>query len=100
LMQYPVLPKPSGQSLCISSACIPLAPLIVTFASCSLTCGLRKPAKRLVRIWRGACATCGYDLTGNVSGHCSECGESVSKSNPHRMRTRSSAAGVTSVARR
>ena len=23
------------------------------------------------------CPTCGYDLTGNVSGRCSECGEAV-----------------------
>ena len=25
------------------------------------------------------CRVCGYDLTGNVSGHCSECGTSVCK---------------------
>jgi len=26
----------------------------------------------------GHCTTCGYNLTGNVSGKCSECGEQVS----------------------
>ncbi|MFH1747662.1 MAG: hypothetical protein ABIG44_11525 [Planctomycetota bacterium] len=27
----------------------------------------------------GCCEHCGYNLTGNLSGRCSECGESVSK---------------------
>ncbi len=39
----------------------------------------------LVAVWvmcrppypRGHCQTCGYDLTGNVSGRCSECGKPV-----------------------
>ena len=26
---------------------------------------------------RGLCPQCGYDLTGNVSGVCSECGEKI-----------------------
>jgi hypothetical protein len=26
------------------------------------------------RCWRGQCPGCGYDLTGNVSGVCPECG--------------------------
>ena len=33
------------------------------------------------RRWRrkqGLCLNCGYDLTGNVSGRCPECGEAVS----------------------
>ena len=29
------------------------------------------------RFPRGRCQTCGYDLTGNVSGVCPECGEGV-----------------------
>ncbi len=29
------------------------------------------------RIPAGHCRQCGYDLTGNVSGRCSECGEAV-----------------------
>lgn len=29
------------------------------------------------RIPPGHCATCGYDLTGNTSGRCPECGEPV-----------------------
>ena len=40
-----------------------------------------KDARRgfLRRRWRreGRCLRCGYDLTGNVSGRCPECGESI-----------------------
>jgi hypothetical protein len=36
---------------------------------------LEIPALRRDRRWRrGLCARCGYDLTGNVSGVCPECG--------------------------
>ena len=28
---------------------------------------------------KGHCQTCGYDLTGNVSGQCPECGEGMSR---------------------
>jgi hypothetical protein len=42
-----------------------------------------------VRIWRrwgvvGVCLNCGYNLTGNVSGVCPECGEPVDKGEPQR----------------
>ncbi|MDB5330373.1 MAG: hypothetical protein JWP03_1524 [Phycisphaerales bacterium] len=33
--------------------------------------------KRNLRKLNGLCLTCGYDLTGNVSGTCPECGEEV-----------------------
>jgi hypothetical protein len=32
-----------------------------------------------LRRGRGGCATCGYDLTGNISGRCPECGTSISR---------------------
>ncbi len=35
----------------------------------------RGPLRRYRRRKRGWCIHCGYDLTGNVSGVCSECGE-------------------------
>ena len=35
---------------------------------------LRGPWMRHLRRRRGRCTTCGYDLTGNVSGVCPECG--------------------------
>ena len=34
-------------------------------------------AWRRGRVPSGACRACGYDLTGNVSGRCPECGRSV-----------------------
>jgi hypothetical protein len=32
------------------------------------------PARQVWRRWKGCCAVCGYNLTGNRSGRCSECG--------------------------
>ena len=37
----------------------------------------RGPLRRRRRRKRGECVTCGYSLTGNVSGVCSECGEAM-----------------------
>ncbi|HWE93601.1 MAG TPA: hypothetical protein VG269_06460 [Tepidisphaeraceae bacterium] len=31
----------------------------------------------VLRVDRGCCQSCGYDLTGNVSGTCPECGTKV-----------------------
>ena len=33
--------------------------------------------KRLQRLLEGRCPTCGYDLTGNISGVCPECGTPI-----------------------
>jgi hypothetical protein len=33
--------------------------------------------RRRYRLQQGLCVTCGYDLTGNVSGICSECGTKI-----------------------
>ena len=38
----------------------------------------RGPIRRQWRRWRGCCITCGYNLTGNRSGRCPECGDHVS----------------------
>jgi hypothetical protein len=37
--------------------------------------GVRPDELRLSRFVRGQCERCGYDLRGNVSGVCPECGE-------------------------
>jgi hypothetical protein len=37
----------------------------------------RAPARRYRRSRRGLCLNCGYDLRGNVSGVCPECGRPV-----------------------
>lgn len=34
------------------------------------------------RIRPGFCLRCGYNLTGNTSGVCSECGEKIAGANP------------------
>ena len=39
-----------------------------------LSCGFRFVDKKARRPDYDRCADCGYDLTGNVSGRCSECG--------------------------
>lgn len=38
---------------------------------------VRGPVRRAVRRRRGACLQCGYNLTGNTSGVCPECGEPI-----------------------
>jgi len=51
------------------------------------------PATALVGFWRrrrrarqGHCAHCGYDLTGNVTGICSECGARTGSAGPPPLR--------------
>jgi hypothetical protein len=43
----------------------------------------RTKRRRIARLAAGLCEHCGYDLTGNVSGVCPECGKSI-----HPARTR------------
>ncbi len=38
---------------------------------------IRGPLRRHRRRKRGLCVRCGYNLTGNVSGRCPECGENT-----------------------
>lgn len=35
---------------------------------------VRGPCRQRWRRWKGSCLECGYDLTGNRSGRCPECG--------------------------
>jgi hypothetical protein len=43
---------------------------------------LRRARLRRRRQRRGLCRRCGYDLTGNMSGQCSECGQPVEREAP------------------
>lgn len=52
---------------------IPLLGMLVVLASPTILLWL--PAK--VAPPSGRCRSCGYDLTGNVSGRCPECGREV-----------------------
>jgi hypothetical protein len=40
---------------------------------------IRGPIRRRRRRTRGQCPGCGYDLTGNMSGLCPECGKAIAK---------------------
>ncbi len=42
-----------------------------------VTAFIRGPLRRRQRRRRGECVNCGYNLTGNVSGVCSECGTTL-----------------------
>jgi len=42
----------------------------------------RRNAERRRRLRLGLCITCEYDLTGNVSGVCPECGTKIEKPEP------------------
>ncbi len=59
---------------------IPLwAPFIISAAPLLLVVrGSMRQRRQRRRLKRGLCVACGYDLTGNESGTCSECGRAVS----------------------
>lgn len=51
---------------------------VVVFAAYPLCAVTRIPARhRRRRREQGLCVDCGYDLTGNVTGRCSECGTRI-----------------------
>ena len=52
----------------------PLWMPLVLFATYPLVAFARGPLRRWRRARRGGCRKCGYNLTGNVSGRCPECG--------------------------
>jgi hypothetical protein len=55
------------------SVAVPLwLPLLLSTVVTALP--LRRPPRATLR---GRCSTCGYDLTGNTSGRCPECGTAV-----------------------
>ena len=49
----------------------------VLFAAYPIFAFIRGPLRRWRRRRKGLCITCGYDLTGNVSGVCPECGAEI-----------------------
>ena len=54
-----------------------LWPLVVLFGAYPVTVLLRGPIRRWRRRRQGLCPRCGYNLTGNVTGVCPECGEPI-----------------------
>ena len=51
--------------------------LFILFAAYPALTFVRGPLRRRRRRKRGLCLKCGYNLTGNVSGICPECGTEV-----------------------
>lgn len=52
----------------------PLAIPFIIFATYPTITFIRGPLRRYRRRNRGLCLMCGYNLTGNTSGRCPECG--------------------------
>jgi len=61
----------------ILSVRVPLWAGSVLFAAYPSVAFIRGPLRRWRRRRRGCCIACGYNLTGNVSGVCPECGEAT-----------------------
>ncbi len=59
---------------------IRLWPLVALLGAYPVTAVTIEHARDIRRRRRGLCLRCGYDLTGNVSGACSECGCPVEQS--------------------
>lgn len=56
---------------------IPIAPILLIAAAYPIIAFVRGPLRRHHRKRRNLCRNCGYNLTGNVSGNCSECGTRI-----------------------
>ena len=53
--------------------------IVFLFAAYPTIAFIRGPWRRWRRRRRGLCAACGYNLTANTTGVCSECGEAVGR---------------------
>ena len=62
------------QTFRIWRVCCPLWVPFLIFAAYPTVALVRGPLRRCRRRRKGLCVECGYDLTGNVSGVCPECG--------------------------
>lgn len=67
-------PTPSGSYLVLRRLTLPLWIPFVLFGAYPTFALFRGPLRRQRRRRRGECIGCGYDLTGNESGVCPECG--------------------------
>jgi hypothetical protein len=56
---------------------LPIGLLVAAFAVYPMVACLRGPWRQFHRRRHNLCLACGYDLTGNVSGRCSECGVEI-----------------------
>ncbi len=58
-------------------ASVPLYAVIILFATYPTIAFIRGPLRRWRRRRKGLCVNCDYNLTGNVSGVCPECGTKI-----------------------
>ncbi len=69
-------PFASGTISAISVPHWALFIILIAYPATACTCGLLRRRRRLRK---HLCRNCGYNLTGNVSGKCSECGQLISE---------------------
>ncbi|MCH8148524.1 MAG: hypothetical protein IH987_11105 [Planctomycetes bacterium] len=69
--------EPPGMRLVAHSVCLPLWLLMIAFAVYPTIAFIRGPVRRWRRHRKGLCIRCGYNLEGNVSGVCPECGSGI-----------------------
>ncbi len=77
LFQWNVFQNPDRRTYVLSLPTLVLAMLFVAFPTIAF---IRGPLRRRSRRRKGLCVSCGYDLTGNVTGVCSECGTRIVRS--------------------
>jgi len=65
---------PPGKALVVRGICVPLWLMTIVFAAYPAIVLVYRPLRTRLRVWRGRCPSCGYDLMGNQSGVCPECG--------------------------
>jgi hypothetical protein len=63
---------------------IPLWMLFALFAAYPTTTFIRGPLRRWRRRRAGMCGQCAYNLTGNQSGICPECGRAICRDRERR----------------
>jgi len=67
----------SGSGIWETEIRFPVWALLLLLASYPTIAFIRGPLRRHRRRKRNECIHCGYNLTGNVSGICPECGEEI-----------------------
>lgn len=70
---------PGGSTVSLTAIRFPTWPVVVLLFVYPVVALLRGPLRRRRRRRRGQCENCGYDLTGNTSGICSECGAELNQ---------------------
>ena len=66
-----------GEATNVVSVVLPMWLVFTLFAAYPTVAFIRGPLRRWRRRREGSCVKCGYDLTGNVTGVCPECGTEI-----------------------